>query len=535
VGAVLFGKYHAVGFLPGLVLFLVLRDRGFRSAAACVAGGTAIFLAWLFALFLPHRAEIAAHVAQQSTGLHGAPPLLRSLAEGAGEFFNTVRRSWVFYRMPIAGSVGGLFAMWVVLNPRARDARTRDGSAIFALWLASQWIYYALLPYKAPRYFVLLVPALCGAAAAGLELAVRAGGARLRPPQTAGEHAPLALWIYAFLFTSIDAIKHYASMVLEWLTQPPSRISEGAYGALVDFFAHLDTFRQGLFWSAVAGIVLYVGVLWHPEILRLLRRSATLSGAALRRGAAVLVFLEAAAGLGSWAWLAGHRTYSLEDVKAAFPTMVRDEAVILGAFAPALTQDSPHRSLPYFGPPGERGLLERYGVTHVFVCGEGDRKAMEERYPGLLDSTAVVQVWPLRTLFASTVELRRLPPAWNGVPIHRYAPTVYERAAEAAAAGRWEEALRLFGEFRAGGGKETPDLVSLEAVCWFKLERYAEAEKRLDRVLAARPRDPLAWRNLGILHLRRGERAEALDALMHSYRLDPENDDLRKMVEELRR
>ena len=460
---------------------------------------------------------------------------MHSLAEGVGEFYNSVRRSWFFFRMPIAGTVGGLFAMWTLLNGRARAARRADGTLVWALAFASQWIYFAFLPYKAPRYYVLLAPFLVASAAAGLELALRAGTFRLRPPARFDEHAPLVLWIYSFAFTGIDAVKHAASIALDYLTLPPARITEATYDAAIAVFSRLDTFRQALVGAGIAGIVIYVLVLWSPEVLRARRRTAEVSPRALRRTVVTLVALEVAVGLGSWVWFAVHRTTSLEDVKSSFPAMIQSDAVILGALAPALTQDSHFRSLPYFGPPVPGDLLERYGVTHVFLGGKGDREALEERFPGLLDSTRIVQVWPLRTLFASTLELRRLPPSWHGVELSTYRPTTYEIAADAAAGGQWETALAGFRKFRQEGGRETPELISLEAVCWFKLERYDVAEELLGKAIAARPNDPLNWRNLGVLHLRRGERAEALEALVRSYRLDPENDDLRKMIEELRR
>ncbi len=530
VAATLLGKYHAVGFLPGLVLFVWLRDRAFRSLAALIAGGAAVFALWLVILFLPHRAEILFHVRQQSTGLHGTPPLAKSLAEGLGELLNTVRRSWLFYRIPVAGAVGGLFALWTVANARARRARLQDGSAIYAFWFVSIWIYYALLPYKAPRYFVLVAPALCAAAAAAFALAGRAGSFRLRAPARWDEHVPLAAWLYAFVFTFVDAVKHYASMMIEYLSLPPARITAGQYEALVDFFARFDTFQQGLFWAGIFGIALYLLVLWHPEALRVVRRDPVLSGAAIRRGVLALVALEVAGGLAHWTWFATHRTTWLEDVKSSFPAMVGPDAVLLGSLAPALTQDSTYRSHPYF-----RGLTETYGITHVWLCGESDHEAFEDRYPGLVDSTRIVQVFPVRTLFAGTLELRLLPRSWKGVALHDHSPTIYERASDAAATGRWQEALDLFAEHRRAGLAVPPELISLEAVCWFKLERYSESEKLLALAIDRRPRDPLNWRNLGILHLRRGERAAALEALMKSYRLDPMNEDLRKMLEELRR
>ena len=74
----------------------------------------------------------------------------------------------------------------------------------------------------------------------------------------------------------------------------------------------------------------------------------------------------------------------------------------------------------------EAGILERHGVTHLVVCGQGDADQVESRFPGLLEQTTVVQIWPVQTLFSSTLEIRRIPPEVGWVPIRGYEPTLYE-------------------------------------------------------------------------------------------------------------
>ncbi|MBZ0267350.1 glycosyltransferase family 39 protein [bacterium] len=534
VGATLFGKYHAVGLLPGLVLFVALRPDPRRSLAALFGGGTVVFLGWFFLLFLPHRADILPHVARQSTGMHGSLPLADSLTEGIGEFFNAVRRCWVFYRMPFAGAAGGLFAFWVVGNRDARRARLADGSAIWAFLFFSSWFYYAVLPYKAPRYYVPVAPLLVAAAAAAIELLLRSPGIRFRPPSRWDEHLPLALWLYCFVFTGLDAAKHYASITLEYLSTPPPRISDATYEAVVGVFSRIDTFEQGLVWAGILSIVGYVAILWNPELLsRLGRREAGISSRGLRRLAIVLAAGSVTFGLTQWSWWAGHRTHFLEDAKSSLPLMVGEDAVLLGPFAPLLTQDSKLRGYPYFGPPGERGILEKYGVTHVILSGSGDRELIEKRFPGLLDSTVTVDVAPVRTLFAGTMELRRLPETWRGVPIHHYEPTAFERAVSALEEDP-QAALELFSRHRERAG-DFPELVSLEAACWFRLDDYDRAEKGIREAIAMRPGDPSNYRSLCLVHLKRGDRAAALVELRHALRLDPTDEELRDMLEELTR
>jgi tetratricopeptide (TPR) repeat protein len=533
VAATLFGKYHAIGFLPGLVLLPWLRERRLRAVLPVLAGGTAVFLIWLVAIFIPHAADVIGHVQRQSTG-HGPLPFFVSVREGLGEFYNTLRRSWMFYRLPVCGAVGSFFVLWTVGNAAARRKRVLDGSAIYAFWFLGIWVYFSLLTYKAPRYYVLFGPPLVAGTAVILDDLLRARDFRLRAPSRWDEHVPLFVWLYSFAFGGIDTVKQYASMLLEYLSAPPARISDRTFDAAVRLFAHFDTFYQNLAWAAVFAIAAYVALLWNPEILARLGVRA-LPGRRLRAAAVGAVAFSAGFGLAQYGWWAAHRTTFLEDVKESFPEMIGDDAVVLGPMAPLLAQDTRLRVLPYYGPPGHPEIPQEYGITHVVVCGPGDADVMEERFPGLLDRTHVVQVWPVQTLFSSTLELRRLPREMDGVPIHDYEPTAWERGADEAAAQHWEAALRWFARHRERGGKEIPELLSLESVCWFKLEDYDRAEELLREAIRLRPMDPLNYQNLGVLHLRRGERAEALRALIEALKLNPRNVELEKMIQELMR
>lgn len=536
VFATFFGKMHAIGFLPGLIAFVALRDRSRKAVLAVVAGGTVAFLLWLFFLFLPHRALIAEHVQRQSTGIHGPLPFALSFADGFGEILNTLRRSWVFYRMPVEGILGSLFAFWTVGNNAARRQRLQDGTAVWAFWFVSIWLYYSLLPYKGPRYFMLVAPALVACAAAQIDRLLSMGNVRLRPPQRFDEHLPLVLWLYAFFFGAIDGVKHYVSMWLEWVTNPPARISEKLYNSIVEIFTKVDTFRQNLAWAAVLLLVAYALVLWHPEIFRNTRRKAVeLSASFLRRSAVSAIVLSLAFATFQYSWWATHRTRFIEDIKKSVPEIVGANAIMLGPLAPLLTQDTRIRSLPYYGPPGEKGLLEKYKVTHVVVCGAGDAKLLEERYPAVMSDLQIVQAWPLRTLFASTLEIYRVPQNLKGVPINDYQPTMFERAAEAIDHGQWQEGIDIFHQLQAQGRPVIPEVLSLEAVSSFKLGDLAQARKLLEQAIRERPMDPLNYQNLGVIELREGDRPAAIRNWIAALKIDPSNEELEKQIKELLR
>lgn len=536
VFATLFGKYHAVGALPGLALFVGLRARSLRAVLPLIGGGAVVCAIWMATIFLPHRAEIVGHVARQSTGMHGPLPFAISIADGFGEIYNTLRRSWVFYRMPVESIFGTLFAFWTLGNAKARRERLEDGTALFAFWTVSFWIYLSLLPYKGPRYYVLLAPALIGAAAAQIDRLFDAGAFRFRPPTRLDEHVPILLWLYTLFFGAIDAVKHYVSIVLEWALVPPAKISETFYNRIVAAFSRVDTFNQNLAWAAVLLATAYLVVLWHPEMLRRARGNLTeFSSASLRRLGVFAVGVAVLVGGGQYAMWATHRSTFLDEVKRSLPFLIGPDAVVLGPFAPLLTQDTKLRALPYFGPPGERGLLEKFGITHVFVGGSGDVKEIEARYPELMDRLIRVQSWPLMTMFTSSIDLFRVPSTVDGVTIHDYHPTLFEEGAEAAEGERWAEALEKFGRIREAGGVPVPEIVSLEAICHFKMDDLASARTLLEEAIRLRPKDPLNYQNLGVIDLREAKRADAIRHWLTALRLDPKNTDLEEKLRELAR
>jgi tetratricopeptide (TPR) repeat protein len=534
VFATFFGKYHAVGFLPGLLLFVALRERSVRSLVPLLAGGTAVFVAWLFAFFLPQRAIILEHVARQSTGIHGPLPFAISLGDGFGEIFNTVRRSWLFYRLPVEAILGGLFAFWTLGNGPARRARLADGTAVWAFWFISMWLYYSALPYKGPRYYVLVAPALIACAAAQIDRMLEAPSFRLRPPRSWDEHVPLIVWLYSLFFGAIDSVKHYASILLEWAMVPPPRISQGLYDTTVRFFARIDTFYQNLAWALALATAGYLLVLWSPEIARRFPGGPReISHRTLHRLGVAAIGIAIVVGGAQWTTWAANRTTFIEEIQRALPSLIAEDAVVLGPLAPLLTQGTRLQALPYFGRPGERGLLEKYRVTHVAVCGPGDAKELRSRYPSLDGKLQMVQAWPLTTLFASTLEIQRVPAQVDGVPIHDYRPTIFEEAATACEEERWADAIAAFQRLRAAGGANTPEVLSLEAVACFKLDDLPRARTLLEEAIRRRPRDPLNYQNLGVIDLRQGRRADAVRNWMKALRLDPKNRDLENRIREL--
>ncbi len=342
------------------------------------------------------------------------------------------------------------------------------------------------------------------------------------------------MWLYAAAFGAIDGVKHYASMLLEWAAAPPARLSQKLYESAVRIFAHVDTFVQNLAWALGISIVVYLLILWSPEIARRLpgaRREISARG--LHRFGVACAALALGIGAAQWGMWAAHRTTFIRDIQRSVPQLIAENAVMLGPLAPLLTQDTRMRALPYYGPPGERGLLEKYAVTHVAICGPGDMRELDARYPTLGEQLQMVQAWPLMTLFATTLEIQRVPPAVDGVPIHDYHPTLFEEAATLCEKEMWPEAMAAFARFREAGGAETPEVLALEAIACFKLDDLPRARALLEEAIRQRPGDPLSYQNLGVIELREGNRSAAARNWMKALQLDPKNRDLEMRIREL--
>jgi hypothetical protein len=505
--AVLFGKLHAIAFLPALALFLVLRERRASAIALPAAGAAVSLILWLLLIYLPFRAEIAQHVCE-SSALYGSAPFLSSFVETVAEPLKTIRFSWLFYRMPVLGTLGGFFALWTIGSRDARQRRLESGSALFAFWFIFTWIYLTLLPYKAPRYFLLAGVPL--AACAGFQLRET-----LRSPRGAAETLTVGLWVYLTAYTAIDSFRHYLAMSANLFRVPHSSVFRFLERTL-------DSVAYPLYqlWL-VSSLALVLGVvLWL-----VLRRTSPEAWGVGRRVASLALGLALVVNLGQYAWWASHRIYAIEEAKASFDAIVADDAVLLGGFAPVLVQDSRKVAVPQFGDP-DQGTIERHGVTHVVLGQPGDRAPFEAAYPGLLERMALIRQWPFRTRHVRALRLHRLPPE---IASSVYEPSLFEAAVHAMDDGRYEEAIMRFHEFRRSAG-EIPDAFSLEAKCHYLIGDPVTAKECLGHAIELRPTNPEDYFNLGTLVRREGDVDAARRLWLRGLRFDPFDETMAQAV-----
>jgi tetratricopeptide (TPR) repeat protein len=225
--------------------------------------------------------------------------------------------------------------------------------------------------------------------------------------------------------------------------------------------------------------------------------------------------------LAGWA---ASRTYDLEEAKASATEILGPDAVLLGAFAPALVQDGRRVGIAQFGTAAE-GVAARQGATHVVFGSAEDAAAFARAEPERAARVVRVTQWPFRARHLRLLQLYRL--ADTG-----YAPTAFERAVAAMDARQPEAALALLSE-HAGAHGETADALSLEARALAAIGDVAGARSRLERALEARPTNAFDWFNLGSILAAQGDRDGALRAVRRARDLDPWNVDVRAAVARL--
>jgi tetratricopeptide (TPR) repeat protein len=384
---------------------------------------------------------------------------------------------------------------------------------LFALWLVSVWSYHSVLPYWAPRYFVLAALPLVACAAWQVHAMLSAEAARVRALRGVGDWLPLTVWIVLLGFAAVDAVKHYVAIALAGradLTTTPE--------ALAAIYEAIETVPRNLAWGLAVSTVFLLTVVVASR-----RRSRV----DLRKLALTCVALALVVNAGLLAWAMKHRTYRIEHAKESLAEFLGEGAVVLGGFAPLLAQDTEHSAIWYVGSLGEEDPIGRFGVTHLLLEFPRDVADLDARYPGLLKRLERVQTWPFRTI-VRRIELFRLPDA----EAKGYRLTPLERAVAEMQRGDCEVALRLFEQIRAE--RTVADVLAFEASCLYQLGRDREAEALFLEALALRPENPLLHQNLGILALQRGDREAARDRWLEALRIDPGDERVSQLLHDHR-
>jgi tetratricopeptide (TPR) repeat protein len=528
--AILFGKANAAPFLLALLLFRAMRAGRARALLAPILAFAVAGALWGIIIFLPFRADILDQLRRAPT-LYGETSLLHNPGERAAELLRTLRTSWLFYRIPILGPLGAVFLVWTVGHGEIRRRRLENGSALFVLWFLAGWLYFSLLPYKAPRYFLLVVPAFVGAAALALTELWETPSLKIRPPHGWPGHLRLGITLYLILFTTLDSLRHDLGILADAFRTPGGALRERLVQTLDAAVAPLH--HLGI----VAGAALVLAVGATVAFSRATMAAARPDGAASlparlarvppRRLAAVLLAAILCVNLGQYFAWTGRRVYGIEEAKASLDAILGEDAVLLGAFAPVLVQDSRRTAVFQYAGPDTRALAQ-HDVTHVVLSRPGELDVFTRAYPELIERMPTLAEWPLRASHVRGLRLLGFPFTAHPETAAEYEPTLFEQGVDALEAGDPAAALRLLEEFDRNAPRNIPDGPAMAARALYGLGDAAGALRLMKEAIRRRPTDSADYFNLGNLLLRQGDASGAQAAWRRGLDLDPYDEDMRE-------
>ncbi|HSH00233.1 MAG TPA: hypothetical protein VLB27_09305 [candidate division Zixibacteria bacterium] len=383
--AFLFGKTHGVSFVATTGVFFIWKLAGVPNtdaeAGARMAylkrvvfpyalGVAALSLVWYVAIGRGALPVIREYLAEQSTGLYGAPEAFTSPYNFFWKLFSLGAATKLYHRMVVASLcaavVVGLFCWrWITGRRGApRGGMFNDVTALFVIWFAA--VYIELFPwnYRPLRYQLPLIYAACGLAGLGLGYLWRNAceiGERLRawsrPGWTRLTGGVVALWFLAMF--PVYAV-HYRYSV--------------THGSPF-YFKDEMWVLLGLAGGVVALIFLIAGVLRAGKV----RAGQT----QLYRGV-VVVALAVSLGTGA-AWFSDwldRPMFTTVAVSQDLAKALSPGAVIAGSYGPGLSSENRFQTVIHmFGVADpDTSFFERFPVTHLLVD-ESSRKKFEELHP----------------------------------------------------------------------------------------------------------------------------------------------------------
>lgn len=517
--AAFFGKYQAVGAAGGILLFALLRRPAWRTFVALAVPAAAVGAAWAGFVFIPHGGAIVGWIRGFTSAGQQGPPILSSPVLGLEGMFRMYRNMHLLHRAPILLLAGGAFVIWTLGNGDARRRRLDDGTAVFAFWFLGGWLLNALLAYAPPRYSIPVVLPLLAAAACQFDALMHAP--RVPSPRSASVRIPLLVWCFFAGVGAVRALQYWGLWFFDDLLLE-TRLRAGADLAwMADIVPRLRVWPNVLIGAALA-------VPLFAVLLLVFRRLAGAPSRAAVRVAWFGVAASLALQLAQWSHWSAIRTYRIRGITQSLDEMVGDGAVILGTFAPVLTEGTDIRPLWYPLGPGERDsdLLRRWGVTHVIVAEPAGTKLaeIEGDFPGIAERARLTHFWEVKMSGIDRLRLARLR---EPLPerTHRYEPTELELACEAAFDEDWVACRRHLEAHRNGGGRVTPEVLRYEAICLISVQRIDEATERLEEALAMAPDSPTVLRNLIQLADARGDGEAATAYRIRLLRLQPGDTD----------
>jgi hypothetical protein len=522
--AAFFGKLLALVFLPLAIAILLLelyqsgsaqKSRKCNPLFSFLAGYFCVFIFWLFFVYMPNKGDIGGYIAEFSTGMYGIPRAFESVKMFIFQLFSYGFDIKLWSKQPIsfaAGFLGAAALGGMYFAPSKRILKRIDRiDLFFLLWFLG--IYVALFPwnYRPLRYALLIFPPMCFLAARWILMIAE-------PPVEWGKHK-----VPFFLFTFISATFISFHLLIAPHFEKRS----------------LDLIQRYIPISIICGgIISFLGFLIHKYQLK---KNISYPGLWSPGKAIVIIILISIITIQVTLFFANSfkSQETIYNASVDLGKILSPEAVVIGPYSSALTQDNNLRSvIKMFGVPVvERNFFKKVPATHIIMEAGGGGTSNEGRafkdYPSIMKGAPLIATYYLRGYPVNVYLISRNSPNPRA---RMYKPSLYELAALDFAGNDADSALVKLRAFE----RYSPMTMSTEILkmrIFLKQGRPQDAIEQMEKIVKIDKGNLNVWLMLGNAYLENSpvKIDMAYLAFKKAHSLRPDDKSLMRQVDLLKK
>lgn len=366
-------KISAVFLLPVHVLLFIdralfvrpdekKRRQFFSSLIWFIAGAVSAVIIWLLVVFLPYRAQYLQYVIRHSSESPAGHPTTLF-----GYLFNTFTiglRSKLFPRLVWVALVG-----FLTLPLRAK--RENPTFRCLLLWFIFGALMLGYMNYHPPRYEIILLPPLIGAAGVTIGEWLHSSKRNSPLPKPRNPFFNIILYSLYCCPLALQLLLYLSGFRL--YPQPGNESNITVIAFVVSF------------------IVIGTGS-WFFRFFS--QKRTPMLGTIL---AALILFLSLRLDVGQFFNWFSNRTYTLITAARDLNQILPENAVLAGSWAPPLMIESRKRVIAITDWANINDPISRFGITH-FVLGENeaDHLLQEKTPPGIKDQMKPIRQYRIR-------------------------------------------------------------------------------------------------------------------------------------------
>lgn len=489
--AAFFGKMialYAAGFffVVWLAMYLTAEDNRktvLRNAAVFYVSYAAIGLFWFLFTYLPSATEVSSYYAEQGMGLYGAPRAFKEVSAFFWQVQNLLWERRFFEKLPfvtlLASVAGGMVIWYMVRAAKVKKIASplTIGSILLFFWLI--FAYAALFPfnYRPLRYqTTLMFPMM---ALGGLILAIpfEAVRSKLTTKRSKKQQDK-------FLYTAIAWGIWFAPIVCTIVLVLGQSSNSRAFGASVESSIFLYT----LLFAGIGFGLAWLVKAFSPSTpnLRTLGQSV----------AALLLVAYLAVNITAFASWMNSREYSLISADRDLANILKDNAVLSGSYASALTQENKLKCIHHqFGvEKPDRDFFRKFPITHLLVDPGNEDRARKD-YSQLMNSADLVTVYSIRGM---RVRLYRISEASPNADAREYSPSDFELFRYWMNRTNSDSATAYLNKFVSSGKRSYSSDVYLGET-YSELKQFDKAIEHFRSAYYQAPGDPIIAYQLGLV------------------------------------